>query len=93
MTRNNGQSTPPPKVLSTDQGTTDLDLGLDIEQGEHGLHVDERLPQLPVHGAEEVERDRELEEQPVHHDQVTHRHVAWEQRQERSLTNVLPAGK
>ena len=51
-----------------------LDLGVDTEQGEEGVHVYERLPGLSVHGAQEVEGKGELEEQAVHHDQVSHRH-------------------
>lgn len=50
--------------------------GLHRHQSEHGLHVDEGLPHLPVHRAQEAQRDGELEQQTVHHHQIAHRHAA-----------------
>ena len=54
--------------------STYSDLRLQFEQGKHGLHVDEGLFRLPVHGAEEVEGNGELEQESVDHHQVSHRH-------------------
>lgn len=51
-----------------------LDLGVDAEQGEKSVHVYQSLSGLSVHGAQEVEGERELEEQAVHHHQVSHCH-------------------
>lgn len=53
-----------------------LDPGLHGHECEHGLHVDERLADLAVHGAQEAQRDGQLEQQAVHHHQVAHRHLA-----------------
>jgi hypothetical protein len=43
------------------------------EQPEHAVHVGERLLDLAVHHAEEVERDVELDEQRVDQHQVAER--------------------
>lgn len=56
---------------------SDLDPGLHRHERKHGLHVDERLPHFAVHRAQETQRDRQLEQQPVHHHQVAHCHMAW----------------
>lgn len=56
--------------------TSHLDLGVDVEEGEESVHVYQGLPGLSVHRAEEVEREGELEEQAVHHHQVSHGHRA-----------------
>lgn len=47
------------------------------EEGEHSLHVDEGLTHLPVHRPQEIKRQRELEQQTVHHHQISHRQVSW----------------
>lgn len=49
---------------------------VDAEQVEHVLHVDERLANVPIHGAQEVEGNGELEQQTVHHHQVSNSHCA-----------------
>jgi len=46
------------------------------QQREHGLHVQQRLLRLPVHGAQEVERQRQLEQEPVYEHHVAHGHGA-----------------
>ena len=58
------------------RGGVDLDAGVEAEEVEHPLHVDERLPHITVHGAQEEQRHRQLEEQSVHHHQVSHCHSA-----------------
>ena len=45
-------------------------------QVEHVLHVHDRLSHLAVHRAQKVERQRELKEQTVAHDQIADGHVA-----------------
>ena len=47
------------------------------EEVEHGLHVYEGLSDVPVDRAQEVEWDGQLEQQPIHHHQVTHSHGTW----------------
>eukprot|EP00041_Stephanoeca_diplocostata_P022691 m.543658 g.543658 ORF g.543658 m.543658 type:complete len:398 (-) comp22131_c0_seq1:867-2060(-) len=47
-----------------------------VQQAEHGLHVHQRLLVLTVHRPQEVERQRELEQQPVDHDEIADRHRA-----------------
>lgn len=56
------------------KATSYLDLRVDAEQREESVHVNQGLPCLPVHGAQEVEREGELEEQAVDHHQVSHSH-------------------
>ena len=51
-----------------------LDLGPDLEEAEHRLHVDERLAHLAVDEAEEIERDVELDEVGVDQHEVADRH-------------------
>ena len=51
-----------------------LDPGVDAEQSEKSVHVYQSLSGLSVHCAQEVEREGELEEQTVHHHQVSHGH-------------------
>jgi hypothetical protein len=55
---------------------TRLDRRVHPLQVEHDFHVDEALAELPVHGAEEVEGQRKLEHQLVHHDKVADGHRA-----------------
>mmetsp|Transcript_21144 Transcript_21144/g.36292 ORF Transcript_21144/g.36292 Transcript_21144/m.36292 type:complete len:327 (-) Transcript_21144:639-1619(-) len=55
-----------------------LDGGLLVEEGEHGLHVNQRLAYLAVHRAQKVEGQRQLEQQAVHHHQVTQRHRTFQ---------------
>src|SRR5712664_2746482 len=47
-----------------------LDLAVLGKQPEPAVHVEQRLLDLAVHHAEEVERDVELDEQPIHQHQV-----------------------
>lgn len=56
------------------EATRYLDLGVDAEQGEECVHVNQGLSGLSVHCAQEIEGKRELEEQAVHHHQVSHGH-------------------
>lgn len=56
------------------EGTRYLDLGVDAEQGEERVHVNQGLSGLSVHCAQEIEGKGELEEQAVHHHQVSHGH-------------------
>eukprot|EP00754_Rhynchopus_humris_P027249 Rhum_TRINITY_DN15076_c14_g1::Rhum_TRINITY_DN15076_c14_g1_i1::g.136803::m.136803 len=49
---------------------------LERQQLEQLLHVRQRRAQLAVHGAQEVEGDRELHQQRVHEDKVAQRHRA-----------------
>ena len=44
----------------------DLDTALDVKEPKHGLHVDDGLPYFAVHGAQEVQGNRQLEQQSVH---------------------------
>lgn len=53
-----------------------LDLDLNTLEIEHGLHIDETLSELTVDRTEEVERQGELEDELVDHDEVTNRHGA-----------------
>lgn len=72
------------------RATSYLDLGVDAEQREEGVHVNQGLPGLPVHGAQEVEGQGELEEQAVDHHQVSHRHRPCTARgNTQSLSNSL----
>lgn len=72
------------------RATSYLDLGVDAEQREEGVHVNQGLPGLPVHGAQEVEGQGELEEEAVDHHQVSHRHRPCTARgNTRSLGNSL----
>ena len=48
-----------------------------IYEVEENLHVEQTLPHLTVHRSEEVERQRELEDELVHHDEVADRHRAF----------------
>src|SRR5690606_5088860 len=41
------------------------DLGIDIEEIEHRLNIDEALPDLAIDEADEIERDRQLHEQRI----------------------------
>ena len=53
-----------------------LDLAVLAEQAEHAVHVEQRLLDLAVHHAEEVERDVELDQQAVHQHQVAEREAS-----------------
>lgn len=44
---------------------------------EQDLHVKKALSHLAIDGAEEVERKRQLEDQLVHHDEVTNSHSTY----------------
>ncbi|KAF1730746.1 hypothetical protein CRV24_008816 [Beauveria bassiana] len=46
------------------------DADIDLLQAEERLHVEQRLAQLAVHGAEKVERHGQLEDELVDHDQA-----------------------
>ena len=46
-------------------------------QAEECVHVQQRLAQLAVHGAEEVQGDGELEDELVHHDEVANGHGSF----------------
>lgn len=52
----------------------------DILQREHGLHVDQGLSDFAVDGADEIEWEGELEQEPVDQHQVPHSHGAWAER-------------
>lgn len=56
------------------EATLYLDLGVDAEQGEERVHVNQGLSGLSVHCAQEIEGKGELEEQAIHHHQVSHGH-------------------
>jgi len=43
-----------------------------LQQRKHGAHVHKALLGLAVHGAQEVERHAELQQQAVDHDEVSH---------------------
>ena len=49
---------------------------MDTQEIEHLLHIDERLLDLTVDKAEEVERHVELDEEGVHEHEVAERHGA-----------------
>ena len=53
-----------------------LNAGVHIKQVKHVLHVDERLSDVAVHRPQEVERERQLEQEPVNHHQVSNSHTA-----------------
>jgi len=51
--------------------------GVKLEEAKHSLHVNKGLPRLTVDGAEKIERNGQLEQQTVHHHQITHRHCSY----------------
>lgn len=65
------------KEKRTHKHTSYLDPGVDTEQCEKSVHVYEGLPGLSVDCTQEVEREGELEEQAVHHHQVSHGHRTY----------------
>ena len=71
------------------------DLGLLVQQREHGLDVDEPLPDLAIDHAEEVERHVELDQHGVDHDEIAHRMRAGHRRRAPAshMTSVMPAVK
>lgn len=70
--------------------TSYLDLGVNTQQGEKSVHIYQGLPGLSVHSAQKIEGKRELEEQAIHHHQVSYSHCAYmtasEQLRYRSVT-------
>lgn len=67
-----------------------LDLGVNTEQGEKNVHVYQRLPGLSVDCAQKVEREGELEEQAVHHHQVSNRHRSFVRATKQLAAGWLP---
>ena len=51
-------------------------LGIDFEDREHGLHIDERLFDFSIDRSKEVERYGKLKEEAVDHHQIAHSHRA-----------------
>src|SRR5256885_341870 len=69
-----------------------LDLAVLGEEAKHPVHVEQRLLDLAVHHAEEVERDVELDEKAVHQHQVAEgealrRHAFGHQQHQRRHRN------
>ena len=75
--------------------TTCLDFGPEFVQVEQSLHVDQRLPDVAVHRAQEVERDGELKKQAIDHHQVADRHRAWEKggKMNQARSQVFTSGR
>src|SRR3546814_3870601 len=61
--------------LST-RGDSAAASSIGVQQAEHGLQVDQRLLDLAVDRAEEVQRHGELQQIGIHHDEVAHGHGA-----------------
>lgn len=52
------------------------DFWRDIEETEHCVHVNEWLSNLSVYRTQKVQRERQLEEEAIHHHKVTHSHCS-----------------
>lgn len=55
-----------------------LVLSLQVEQN---LHIEETLSHLSVNRSQEVERQRQLENELVHHDEVSNSHGSYKQKE------------
>ena len=57
--------------------TTYLNTGVNVEEIEHVLHVNECLPHISIHRSEEIQRNWKLKQQAIHHHQVSNSHWAY----------------
>ena len=51
-------------------------VSLFVHQCEKVLHVDHGLANFPVHRAQNIEWDRDLQQVGIDHDEITHRHIS-----------------
>ena len=57
-------------------GPTHLNFCFQIEEAEHGLHVNKGLAHFSVHRTQKVERQRQLKKKAVDHHQISNSHCA-----------------
>ena len=64
------------KSLNYDKRKSNLDFCIHGHQSKHGLHVNQGLSNFSVYWSKEPKRHWQLEQQAIHHNQVSHCHIS-----------------